>query len=48
MSTFADQLKSEFSRLAREEVRSELVGIRKSVTLHRAEMTARLNSVVSV
>jgi DNA-binding XRE family transcriptional regulator len=38
MSTFADQLKSEISRLARKEVRAETQGLKKSITQHRSEI----------
>jgi DNA-binding transcriptional regulator YiaG len=40
MSNFANQLKSEISRLARKEARTEIGELKKSVTHYRAEIAA--------
>lgn len=40
MSNFANQLKSEISRLARKEARTEIGELKKSVTQYRAEIAA--------
>jgi DNA-binding transcriptional regulator YiaG len=40
MSTFADSLKSEIGRVARKELKAELLSLRKSTTSHRSEIAA--------
>jgi DNA-binding transcriptional regulator YiaG len=40
MSTFADSLKSEIGRVARKELKAELLSLRKSTTTHRSEIAA--------
>ena len=40
MSTFATSLKSEIARVARKELKDELLSLRKSATAHRSEIAA--------
>ena len=40
MSAFANQLKSEISRLARKEIRAEAQTLKKALTQHRSEIAA--------
>lgn len=40
MSAFANQLKSEISRLARKEIRAETQALKKALTQHRSEIAA--------
>lgn len=40
MSTFATSLKSEIARVARKELKDELLSLRKSATTHRSEIAA--------
>ncbi len=40
MSTFANQLKLEISRLAKKEVRAEIQVLKKTSTQHRSEIAA--------
>jgi DNA-binding transcriptional regulator YiaG len=40
MSTFAASLKSEIARVARKELKDELLSLRKSATAHRSEIAA--------
>jgi DNA-binding transcriptional regulator YiaG len=40
MSTFANQLKSEISRLAKKEARAEVKSLKKSSTQHRSDIAA--------
>jgi len=40
MTNFASSLKAEITRVARKEMRAELIAMKKTITLHRAEIAA--------
>jgi DNA-binding transcriptional regulator YiaG len=48
MSTFANQLKLEISRLAKKEVRAEILVLKKASTQYRSEIAALKKRVVSL
>ncbi len=48
MSTFANQLKSEISRLAKKEVRAEIRVLKKASTQYRSEIAALKKRVVAL
>ena len=48
MSTFATSLKSEIARVARKELKDELLSLRKSATAHRSEIAALKREVKSL
>jgi DNA-binding transcriptional regulator YiaG len=48
MSTFANQLKSEISRLAKKEVRAEIQVLKKASTQYRSEIAALKKRVVAL
>ena len=48
MSTFANQLKSEISRLAKKEVRAEILVLKKASTQYRSEIAALKKRVVTL
>lgn len=48
MSTFTNQLKSEISRLAKKEVRVEILVLKKASTQYRSEITALKKRVVAL
>jgi len=48
MSTFANQLKSEISRLAKKEVRAEILALKKASIQYRSEIAALKKRVASL
>lgn len=48
MSSFADSLKKEISRIARKELRNEIAALRKSASLQRVEISGLKKQVIAL